>query len=402
MPRSLFLVEVYAASPKIWGGVEVTVRSLVEGLARDGVVVLAPHPVMLPLPRYREERQRRRREEAEGRRLPPPPGALVLRPPYLHLPLVWGLTGPLQLFALGLWAALFRAGRVDLVHGHRAHPMGAVAVVLGAVLRRPAVVSVYGSEVHTDAVRGPWLVRFWIRRALRRAARVVGVSRVLLERAVALGAAAERVRFVPSGVDSARFFPQDAAALRPALGWPPGRRVLLCTSQFLPVKGHAVLLEAFRRLCARREDVLLVLTGEGPERPGVEAAVHEHGLTDRVLFPGLLDYEEVPRYMAAADALVLPSHNEGMPLCVIEAFACGRPAVATAVGGTPELVTDPRYGLLVPPGDATALADALGEALDRKWDAAALRSRAEEFAWPRIVEQLREVYREVAGGLGSA
>jgi glycosyltransferase involved in cell wall biosynthesis len=72
--------------------------------------------------------------------------------------------------------------------------------------------------------------------------------------------------------------------------------------------------------------------------------------------------------------------------------------VATAVGGTPELVTDPRYGLLVPPGDATALADALGEALDRKWDAAALRSRAEEFAWPRIVEQLREVYREVAGG----
>jgi glycosyltransferase involved in cell wall biosynthesis len=275
--------------------------------------------------------------------------------------------------------------------------MGALAVQLGAFLRRPAVVSVYGSEVHTNVHRAAGLVPFWIRYALRRATRVVGVSRGLLRQAEALGVPPERCRYVPSGVDLERFVPRDAAAARRQIGLPTDRPVLLCTSRFTPIKGHAVLVEAFRQLCRRRDDALLVLTGNGPRRPEVEAAVHAHGLAGRIRFPGVLDSGLIPLYMAAADALVLPSHNEGMPLCVIEAFACGRPAVATAVGGTPELVTDPRYGLLVPPGDATALAGALGEALDREWDAAALRSRAEEFAWPRIVEQLREVYREVAG-----
>ena len=397
-PRPLFLVEIYSTSPRLLGGVEVTIRNLVEGLAGDGVVVLAPHPLLLSPGRHREEHARRRREVVEAPPPPPPPGVVVLRPPYLHVPFLWGLTGPLQLVVLGLWAAWARAGRVDVVHGHRAFPMGAVAVVLGWLLRRPSVVTVYGYGIHTAAHRGPLPVRFWTRFAVRHAARVVGVARSLLAGTVELGAPSGRVRLVPSGVDLARFAPGDAGAARRQLGLPEDRRVLLCTSNFLPVKGHAVLIEAFRAICARRDDVLLVLTSDGPERPAVEEAVRRHGLTGRVLFPGLVSRAEIPLYVAAADVLALPSHDEGMPLSVLEALAGGRPVVATAVGGTPEVIGDGHHGLLVPPRDPQALAEALAAALERAWDPAALRRRAEEFGWPCVVERLRAVYREVAAG----
>ncbi len=102
--------------------------------------------------------------------------------------------------------------------------------------------------------------------------------------------------------------------------------------------------------------------------------------------------------MSAADALVLPSLNEGMPLTVLEGFAAGKPVVGSRVGGVPEVVPDERYGLLVPPGDPDALTAALAAAMDRSWDAAALRAWAQLFAWPAVVEQIRAVYAELVPG----
>jgi glycosyltransferase involved in cell wall biosynthesis len=130
----------------------------------------------------------------------------------------------------------------------------------------------------------------------------------------------------------------------------------------------------------------------------VEAAVRAGGLAERTRFTGTVPYEAVPAWLDAADLMVLPSFNEGMPLSVLEALASGRPVVASRVGGTPELVSDPRYGLLVPPGDAPALATALEEALARPWDPDALRARAVEFGWPQIVARVRAVYAEAVAG----
>jgi len=398
-PRSLFIVEEFSCSPQAWGGVQISIRNLAAGLARDGgVTVLAPARLLPPLPRYRDHRQASQQEAAENRVYAPPEGVRVLRPKYLHLPILWHVTEPLQLLLIGLWVGLVQAGRAQIIHGHRAYPMGLLAVMLGACLRRPSVVSVYGSDVPTELLYTTRSVQFRTKAALRWAKRVVGVSRDLVERAAAAGMPPERGRFVPSGVDLERFAPRAAADARRRVGLPGDRRVLLCASRFLPIKGHALLVEAFRRLCARRDDVILVLTGDGYVRPEIEAAVRDHDLGDRVRFAGNVTRDEIPLYVAACDVLVLPSKNEGMPLCVLEAFACGRPVVCTRVGGTPEVVSDERYGILVPPYDPDALCEGLDVALAREWDAAALRARAEEFGWPRIVERLREVYREVAGG----
>jgi glycosyltransferase involved in cell wall biosynthesis len=303
-----------------------------------------------------------------------------------------------QIFCLALWAVWAQRRRPAVVHGHRAYPMGLVAVWLGRALGRPAVASVYGSDVHTEAATGPRAVRFWTRRALRGAARVIAVSQSLVRDLAALGVPPERCRYVPSGVDLERFAPRAPGAARAALGLPPSARVVLCISQFYPIKGHGVLVEAFRTLAGRRADALLVLTGDGPLRPSVEAAVGAAGLAGRVRVTGTVPYDEVPAWLAAADLMVLPSFNEGMPLSVLEALASGRPVVASRVGGTPELLSDERYGFLAPAGDAEALAAALDQALSRTWDPALLHARAAEFDWPRIVARVRTVYAEAVAG----
>ncbi|MGD8395179.1 MAG: glycosyltransferase, partial [Candidatus Eiseniibacteriota bacterium] len=321
----------------------------------------------------------------------------VLAYRYLHLPVVWALAEPLQVLAIALWVLLRHGRGVDLVHAHRGYPAG-IAVLAARLIGVPAVVTVYGSEIHQQAFGSHPLRRWWIRRVVRRASRVVAVAGSLVRALERLGVPASRRRYVPSGVDLERFTPPaDRPALRRALGIEPDARVLLAINLFVPIKGHAILVEAFDALRHRVPGCRLVLTSDGPLRPAIERQVAERGLDDRVRLTGFLDHDDLPRWIAAADLLVLPSLDEGMPLSILEGFACGRPLVASRVGGIPELVTDERFGILVPPGDATALAAALESALARHWDVTTLCARAQEFAWPAVIERLEDVYAELCG-----
>jgi glycosyltransferase involved in cell wall biosynthesis len=400
----LFFAEDFPASSQVMGGVRVSVRRQADLLAtRHRVTVVALHHLVPPLRRYAHARAAAAPAPAASAAAGDASngeagGSLrVLHYRYLHVPFLWPLTSPLQVCLIGLWAWLRHARGAELIHGHRAYVPGLVAVLLGRLLGRPSLVTVYGSEIHQHARGRNRPLAFWIRRVLQLASCLIAVSESLMSALAELGVEAARRRYVPSGVDVTRFAPaEDPAVLRAALALPGERRVLLAPNLFVPIKGHTHLVEAFRLLCEQRDDCNLVMTSEGPLRARIEAQVRDAGLADRVRFTGFLDYDEVPRWFAAADLLVLPSLNEGMPLTILESFACGKPVVATRVGGTPELVTDERYGLLVEPADATALAAALDSALERSWSAAALEERAAEFAWPRVVERIEAIYGELA------
>ena len=143
--------------------------------------------------------------------------------------------------------------------------------------------------------------------------------------------------------------------------------VLLFAGRLGPQKAVGVLLEALGRI----SDVTLVIAGDGPERPALEGRVAELGLDARVRFLGSVPRETVLRLFRASDASVLPSAWENFPHTVVEALAVGCPVIATAVGGVPEVVRDGENGLLVPPGDAAALADSI----ERFFGDAPLRER---------------------------
>lgn len=164
----------------------------------------------------------------------------------------------------------------------------------------------------------------------------------------------ERFFVIPSGVDSKRFDPQiyPVAEARKRLGLTAGAFVLGCFARLVPVKGVGVLLEAVRG----EEGAVLLVAGDGPLRGELEEKARRLGVDARFL--GLR--RDVPWLMAACDVVVVPSLNEGMGRAAVEAALMGLPVVASRVSGLAEVVEHERTGLLVAPGDARALAEAIG------------------------------------------
>jgi glycosyltransferase involved in cell wall biosynthesis len=189
----------------------------------------------------------------------------------------------------------------------------------------------------------------------------------------------------------------DPAAVREALGVPAGAPVVLQVGLLRPGKGHDVLLRAVRQL-ADVEDLVVLVAGDGPLRAEVESAASDLG--DRVRFLGYRT--DVAALLAASDVVVQPSEYDALPTTLIQALAAGRPVVASAVGGIPEIVT-PAEGVLVPAGDATAVADALrdllGDPARRRALGAAARARYEAaFDADRWAGEMRRLYEDVLTG----
>jgi glycosyltransferase involved in cell wall biosynthesis len=156
--------------------------------------------------------------------------------------------------------------------------------------------------------------------------------------------------------------------------------------------GAAGLLESPARV---------VLTGDGPQRAALEAEVRRRGLQDKVLFTGFVAHPQVAGVLAHTDVLVLPSQYEELGSVLLEGLRAGVPIVASDTGGIPEVVRDGENGLLCPPGDPTAFAQAidalLADARLRRRMGAAGRARAQAFSWDVLAPQVLAVYERACG-----
>jgi len=299
---------------------------------------------------------------AKGRPLPVP-GASVEHVPYPLLPVI---TRAINGRVLG-WRLLLRVRefRPDLILGYFVHPEGTAAVQVARRIDVPAVVCAIGS----DLCRIPGVFSRRVTCAtLRRASLVIAVSEDVRRRAVALGAPPERTVRVLNGCDGALFHVSDREAARRALGLPAAARLILFAGNLVEVKGVRDLLAAFDILSADMR-VMLAVVGSGPLAAEAGALRERH--PGRVLVPGPRPAEEIARWIAACDVVCLPSYSEGCPNVVLEALTSGRPVVASAVGGVPELVNETN-GALVQPGDPSGLAAALVAAMNRSWDPEAI------------------------------
>jgi glycosyltransferase involved in cell wall biosynthesis len=218
--------------------------------------------------------------------------------------------------------------------------------------------------------------------SLRACRRVFVMSEEMRTRVLNWGLDPARVDVVSNGVDASRFRPADRAQARAELRIAPDARVVVCVSRLSHEKGIDVLIDAMAQI--DDPSVRLYLIGDGAERSALAARAVSARVSGRVVFPLTRPHDEIPRWLAAADVAVLPSHAEGMPNAVLEALSCGRPMVATAVGGTRELVHDAALGTLVPPGDAGSLATALRAALARTWDEQAIAASVAERTWDAV------------------
>ena len=237
---------------------------------------------------------------------------------------------------------------------------------------------------------------------LRRLRRVVAISAETEVELLAHGFAADRIARIPNGVDPIRFAPAlDSEAARQQMGLGP--ETVLFLGRLDAQKGLDVALDAWARVIARRPTAHLVLAGDGPARTALEKRARELGLAERVRFLGTRPDPE--RLLQAGQIFVLPSRSEGMSNALLEAMATGLGCVATRIGGNSDLLEHGGTGLLVPPGDSEALADALLALLEDvglriRLGAAARAAVIERYGMDRVVREYMDLYTTLTGGAG--
>ena len=209
---------------------------------------------------------------------------------------------------------------------------------------------------------------------------------------------AARIDSVPTGIDTERFRPGDRTAARKALGLPTGRPLLGIVATLRSWKGHLYLIEAFAGL---PKTVGLVIVGDGPMRPQIEARIDKLGLRERIVLAG--NRSDVVPWLQAIDIFALPSYaNEGVPQALMQAMLTGLPCVTTDVGSIAEVAADGRTALVVPPRDVQALRAALGRLLDdgvlrQQLGETARAHCAANYSSERMLNEMERIYRQAAG-----
>ncbi|HVS10696.1 MAG TPA: glycosyltransferase family 4 protein [Planctomycetota bacterium] len=296
--------------------------------------------------------------------------------------------------------ALWRQERWQLVHAH-GQDASILAAAFSALSGVPVVLTrhVYEEPGASFRQRRRAALAFV---AARRAQAVVAVSHALgewLERRA--GVPRERIAVIPNGVDLRRFAgatpPLHRGALESSLGLAPDAQLVLVPAMLRPGKGHDVLLEAWPEIRERAPRACLLLAGAGELEAELRSAAGR--CPDAVRFLGLRD--DLPALLEGCDLVVLPSRSDAYPTALLEAAAAGRPVVATRAGGAEEIVQHGRTGLLVPPGDAPALANAVAELLGaperaRGFGVAARRLAAERFDLDLQISRTVELWQRVA------
>ena len=292
-------------------------------------------------------------------------------------------------------------GRYDIVHTHSSKA-GVLGRIAARRARTPVVVhTVHGwpfSQEESFVHRALWvnLERF----CAGLADAIVVVGSADREKGLELGIGRpDQYHLIRSGIDVEHYRGAsiDRGQVRSRLGLPPGAFVVGSVGRLSPQKAPLDLLGAFEPVARARPDAHLVLVGDGPDRPAVEAAVRQSNLGERVHLAGLR--RDVPAMMSAFDVFALASHWEGLPRVLPQAMAAGLPIVASRANGVPDAVVNGENGWLVDIGDVAGMSRRLLELSQDPSGARRMgergRERVEEFSARRMVDQLTVLYRRL-------
>jgi teichuronic acid biosynthesis glycosyltransferase TuaC len=288
--------------------------------------------------------------------------------------------------ALATVKRLHAEQRIDLIDAHYVYPDGAAAVQLGAMLGIPVCVSARGTDINLFSTMPH--IRPLIADTLQRSNAIVAVSTALKRRMVELGVAGEKIAVIRNGIEQEIFYRRDQAAARQKLGLPAKAKLIVTVSALVPLKGIDRLIDAMALISDQQMRLLII--GQGSEREALQARIAQHNLTERVTLVGAKPQAELGDWYAAADLFCLASHREGCPNVVVEALACGTSVVASDVGGISELVTDERFGYLVPANETNAagFAQRMVMALQRNWSREEIAAHGGARGWPVVADDL--------------
>lgn len=301
---------------------------------------------------------------------------------------------------------LMKREKPDIVHTHmaKAGALGRLSAVLAGV---PVIVHTFhGHTFHSYFA--PWKASLflWVERFLaKRTHCLVAVSECVREELCTRYRIAppQKVRVVPVGLDLEPFLEEVPKVSKERLGFPEEALLVGIVGRLVPIKDHEFLIRMASEICRKRKDVFFLIVGGGPQEVFLKQKVRDLNLTERVRFLGW--WRDLPTLYRCLDIVVLTSKNEGTPISLIEAMACGRAVVATRVGGVPDVVQEGVTGYTVPGGVLQAFVDKVELLLDHR----GLREQMgqegkrwvrERFSKNQLLQNINTLYEELLSQKG--
>lgn len=286
----------------------------------------------------------------------------------------------------------------DLIHAHFTWPQGGAGARLKERYDVPLIITAHGFDIYEL----PFKDANWngiITQTLNHADQIITVSNNNVKCLERLNIRTP-VTIIPNGFRADTFHPLGQTdSIRPKLGLPLRKQIILSVGNLELKKGHETLIESVKSLVKKNDNLLIVIVGSGQLRARLMKTVDDFGLSDYVVLAGRKPHAEIPLWMNACDVFALPSLAEGNPTVMFECLGCGKPFVGTRVGGIPDIITSDDYGLLCEPGDSKDLADKLMIALEKKWDNEKIVAYSRQFTWEIISKQIIEIYQKAIKGL---
>jgi teichuronic acid biosynthesis glycosyltransferase TuaC len=295
--------------------------------------------------------------------------------------------------SLGAVARIHREAPIDCIDAHFVYPDGYAALRIGRKLGIPVVVSARGTDI--DVYPKYSSIRPKIAWTLENAAGVIAVSNSLKLAMMKMGIREDKIRVIPNGIDSARFFPGDMAAARQKLQIPAEAEVLVSVGNLYPQKCHDRLISAFAGVSASHPQLRLYILGEGWLRGALEKQIRAERLEGRVVLAGQRPNEELQTWFSAANLSCLASSREGWPNVVSESLGCGTPVIATDAGGVSEILATPGLGMVVEQS-IEGVREGIRAGLARSWDRAAIANHSLGRTWTAVAQEVQSYLEQSA------
>ena len=277
----------------------------------------------------------------------------------------------------------------DMIHSHFIFPAGYVGMKLKERYQVSLIITAHGGDVY----KAPFKNDKWLqlsKSTLELADKVITTSErnfnIITEE---LGINEDKVHIIGNGFDNKKFYKMDQYRIREKLSLPPNKKILLSIGNLVEIKGHKYLIEAINKVFKIRQDVLCIIIGRGIEKDNLQYQIDSLRLNDTIKIINGVNHDDVPYWMNACDLFLLPSLDEGFPTVIPEALACGKPVIASRVGGIPEIICNNDVGLLV---ETDELADAIILGLNKEWSSSNIIAHVNDYSWDNIAQKIMDVY----------
>jgi len=326
-----------------------------------------------------------------------PPMSLLRRPTSIY----WE-----NLYAFNV-SKIVKKYNINLIHAHFAYPGGFVGVLASEKIKRPLIVTIHGYDLLTEPSVGYGLrlhkhYDLIIKSVLKKANAIILSSKTLYREASLILSSNEigKIHLIPNGVDVNKFNPSIDGSEIKRLYKAEGKYIVFTARHHRPVYGIAYLIMAAKLVISKRKDVIFIIGGDGPLLNYHKELAGKLGIKDHIVFTGAIPRDIIPKYYAASDIVVVPSLQESWGLVATEAMACGKPVIASNVGGLPDQIIDEFNGFLVPPRSPKAIADKILYLLENPSEARRIgrngRMLAEEkYDIEKRVDKIIEVYKKL-------